>query len=74
MMRIRFNSRDDEKKGYYLLATEASVRSLRGGFYEVTQPRLALLDQHNIKYKIIALEETAVEETQADRNPLTVEL
>ncbi len=74
MVRIRFSSREDEVKGYYLLGTQARVRSLRGGLYEVTEPRLALLDQHAIKYVVIPLTETALDETQAVRNSPTVEL
>ena len=74
MVRIRFCSYDDEINGYYVLATQASVRSLRGGIYEVTQPRLALLDQNAIKYEVIPPSEAAFDEAQAVRNPLTVKL
>ena len=74
MVRIRFCSYDDEINGYYVLATQASVRSLRGGIFEVTQPRLALLDQNGIKYEVIAPTEAALNDAQAVRNPLTVKL
>ncbi len=74
MVRIRFASEDDEVRGFYLLATQASVRSLRGGLYEVTKPRLALLDQHSIKYVVIPATETTLDEFQAVRNTPTAEL
>jgi hypothetical protein len=74
MVRIRFSSHEDEVKGYYLLATQARVRSLQGGLYEVTQPRLALLDQHAIRYVVIPATEAALDETEAVRNSPTVEL
>jgi len=74
MVRILFCTEEDEINGYYVLATQASVRSLRGGIYEVTRPRLALLDQHSIKYEVIPPSEAAFDEAQAVRNPLTVKL
>ena len=74
MVRIRFCTEEDEINGYYLLATQASVRSLRGGLYEVTRPRLALLDQNAIKYEVIPPDEVTFDEAQAVRNPLTVKL
>ena len=74
VVRIRFASEQDELKGYYLLATEASVRSLRGGLYEITQPRLGLPDQHSIKYVVIPPAEVNPDEAEAIRNSLTVKL
>ena len=74
MVRIRFSSEEDEINGYYLLATQASVRSLRGGIYELTQARLALLDQNGIKYVVIPPSEAGIDDAQADRNSLTVKL
>ncbi len=74
MVRIRFCSEKDEVNGYYILATQASVRSLRGGIFEVSQSRLALLDQNQVKYVVIPPTEAAPDEAQALRNPLTVKL
>ena len=74
MVKIRFSSRGDAVKGYYLLATQARVRSLRGGLYEITRPRLALLDQHAVKYVVISPAEAALDEAQAVRNSPTIEL
>ncbi len=56
MVRIRFLSETDETNGFYLLATEASVRGLRDGVYEVTQARLTLLDKHAIRYEVLGSE------------------
>ena len=74
MVRIRFLSETDETNGFYILATEASVRGLRGGVYEVTQARLALLDMHSIRYEILPPPETPLDEAEALRNSPTVEL
>ncbi len=74
MVRIRFASEQDEEKGFYLLATNARMRGLRGGLYEVSKPCLALLDQHSIKYSVIPPSEIATDDAQAARNSLTVEL
>lgn len=74
MVRIRFSTEEDEINGYYLLATQASVRSLHGGIYEVTRPRLALLDQNSIKYEVISPAEAAFDKAQAVRDPLTLKL
>ena len=68
MVRIRFASREDELDGYYLLATEARVRSLRGGLYEVTRLSLAFLDQQSIKYVVIPPAEATPDEAKATRN------
>lgn len=74
MVRIRFASDQDEERGFYLLATNARVRGLRGGLYEVSKPCLGLLDQHAIKYTVIPPAEIATDDAEAARNPLTVEL
>jgi hypothetical protein len=74
MVRIRFSSHEDEVRGYYLLATQAKVRSLRGGLYEITKPCLTLLDQHAIKYVVIPPTEATLDETEAVRNSPAAEL
>ncbi len=73
MVRIRFTSREDETNGFYILATEASLRGLPGGVYEISDECLALLDRDSIKYSIIPPSEVTSDEAQAVRNPLTVE-
>lgn len=74
MVRIRFASKKDEVEGFYLLATNARLRGLPNGVYEISNPCLALLDQHGIKYLVIPRSEAVLDEAQAFRNPLTVEL
>lgn len=74
MVRIRFASKKDEVEGFYLLATNARLRGLPHGVYEIARPCLALLDQQNIKYLVIPPSEAILDEAEAVRNPLTVEL
>jgi hypothetical protein len=74
MVRIRFSSEDDEVQGFYLLATNTRLRGLPNGIYEVSRPSLGLLDEHNIKYVVVSPSEANLDEAQAVRNPLTVEL
>ncbi len=74
MVRIRFGSEEDEVNGFYLLATQARLRGLRGGVYEIAQRCLTLLDQHAIKYDVIPPSEATLDEAQALRNPPAVEL
>jgi hypothetical protein len=74
MVKIRFLSETDETNGFYILATEARVRGLRGGVYEVTQAHLALLDKHSIHYEVLAPSESLSDEAEALRNSPTVEL
>lgn len=73
MVRIRFTSEEDETNGFYILATQASLRGLRGGVYEIADESLTLLEKNSIKYSIIPPSEVTSDEAQADRNPLTVE-
>jgi hypothetical protein len=74
MVRIRFASETDEVNGFYLLATHSRLRGLPNGVYEVSRPALALLDEHSIRYSLIPNSPGAADESQAIRNPLTVEL
>ncbi len=74
MVRIRFSSEDDEARGFYLLARKARVRGLPRGVYEIAKPCLALLDEHSVKYEVIPASKSNLDESQALRNPLTVEL
>ncbi len=74
MVRIRFPSEKDEARGFYLLATNARVRGLPNGVFEVAKPCLALLDQHSIKYEVIQPSEPSFDEAEAFRNSPSVEL
>ena len=48
---IKFNSREDQVRGFYELATKAQVTSLPGGVYAVPWQALSLLDGENISYR-----------------------
>jgi|GEM_PF-2933354 len=48
---IKFNSREDQIRGFYELATKAQVTSLPGGVYAVPLKSLSLLDEQNISYR-----------------------
>ncbi|HIE50261.1 MAG TPA: hypothetical protein EYP85_00755 [Armatimonadetes bacterium] len=48
---IKFNSREDQVRGFYELATKARVTSLPGGVYAVPLKALPLLDEQNISYR-----------------------
>jgi hypothetical protein len=48
---IKFNSREDQVRGFYELATKAQVASLPGGVYAVPWKALSLLDEQNISYR-----------------------
>ncbi len=74
MVRIRFASEADEVIGFYVLATQSRLRGLPGGVYELAKPGLALLDKNSIGYSLVPPSEDASDESQAIRNPLTVEL
>ena len=74
MVRIRFSSRQDQVKGFYVLATNARLRGLPNGVYEISKPCLELLDQHSIKYAVIPPSEANLDEAEAVRNSPTVEL
>jgi hypothetical protein len=60
--------------GFYLLATRSRLRGLPNGVYEISKASIALLDEHSIRYVLIAAPKDATNESQALRNPLTVEL
>ncbi len=74
MVRIRFASETDEVNGFYVLATRSRLRGLRNGVYELGKPALALLDENSIRYILVSPSQDASDESQAIRNPLTVEL
>ncbi len=48
---IKFNSREDQIRGFYELATKAQVTSLPGGVYAVPWQSLSLLDEQKISYR-----------------------
>ena len=48
---IKFNSREHQVKGYYELATKASVSSIPDGIYIVPVRALSILDEQHISYR-----------------------
>ena len=51
---IKFNSREHQIRGYYELATRASVSSLPDGIYIVPVKALSILDDQHIAYSRIS--------------------
>ncbi len=58
MIRIQFSSDQDRIKGNYLLATNTVVRRLRGRIFEIAERDRKLLDDHQIRYTILAIPES----------------
>jgi hypothetical protein len=48
---IKFNSREDQVRGFYELATKAQVTSLPEAVYAVPWKALVLLDEQHISYR-----------------------
>ncbi len=65
---IKFNSREHQVKGYYELATKATVSSLPDGIYVVPMKALSILDDQHISYRRATDEEVERANAQA-RNP-----
>jgi hypothetical protein len=74
MVRIKFKSKEDRINGFYELAIKGRGRSLPNNVFEIADQFLKILDDAKIAYKIITKEEIAIDETEAIRNSLTVEL
>ena len=65
---IKFNSRKHQVKGYYELATHATVTSLPNRVYIVPVQALSILDKQDISYRRASEDE--VEKSHAQiRNP-----
>lgn len=73
MVRVRFSSDQDRIKGNYLLATNSTVRRLRGQVFEIAERDLTFLDEHQIHYAILPIPEPRGSDEEV-RNPLAVEL
>ena len=74
MVLIKFTTEPDEVKGFYLLATEAHLRGLRSGLYEVPDYALIMLQKHGVGYTQLNPSEFALDEAQTIRNTPAVEL
>jgi hypothetical protein len=71
MVAVRFLSSEDRARGFMLLVCHGTVRTLRNQTFIVREDSLAVLDQHNIKYKQVLI--TDLDEVDALRNtPTTV--
>lgn len=73
MTRIKFKNKEDEAKGFYLLAHNGQFRALRGGIYEIQCEMKEPLNKEKLIYEEIQKDEK-VNEAEAIRNPLTVNL
>ena len=65
---IKFNNREHQVRGYYELATKASVSSLPDGIYVVPVKALQILDDQHISYRRATDEEVKRANAQA-QNP-----
>jgi hypothetical protein len=74
MVLVKFASEFDEAKGFYLLATEAHLRGLPSGLYEVPDYALIMFQKHGIGYKQLNPSEFALDEAQTIRDTPAVEL
>ena len=50
---IQFQSEADEVKGYYALGTQASVDSLLGEIFCVSEASLQILEKEQVKYTLV---------------------
>ena len=73
MVRVRFSSDQDRIRGSYLLATNSTIRRLRGQVFEIAESDLTFLDEHQIHYAVLPIPEPLGSDHEV-RNPLTVEL
>ena len=61
---IKFNSREDQVKGYYELATKSKVITLPKEVYGVLLSGLRLLDELHISYRRATDEEVSISHGQ----------
>lgn len=71
MLRIRFESEQDEIKGIYELAIKGIVRGLKGDVFEMPDHCKKILDDAGISYHILSESEEPLDEAQALRNTPT---
>ncbi len=64
MLRIKFNSEEDEVKGIYELGTKGIVRGLKGDVFEIPNHCKKILDDAGISYHILSEHEEPVGEVQ----------
>ena len=68
---IKFNTRDDEVRGFYQLVTKARVTGLPDGIYSVFFDSLHILDAQHISYRRARDEEVAKAHDKI-RNPFAL--
>jgi hypothetical protein len=56
---IRFQSKDDEVKGYYALATQTRVDSLPGEIFSISDADLYILEDEQAKYTLVPHEDVS---------------
>lgn len=71
MLRIKFNSEEDEVKGIYELGTKGIVRGLKGDVFEIPEYCKEILDNAGISYRILSENEELLNEAEALRNTPT---
>ena len=69
MVQIKFNSRDENIKGFYKLITHGTVKSLPNGIYEISKELLKVLDEADIPYQVLTEGET-LDANETIRNSL----
>jgi hypothetical protein len=74
MVRIKFKTKQDQVNGFYELATKGRVRSLPDDFFEIADRYLKILDEAGIAYEIVQTEVGQINEAEAVRNSLTVDV
>jgi hypothetical protein len=74
MVRIKFKTKQDRINGFYELATKGRGRGLPNDVFEVAGRYLKILDEAGIAYEIVQTEEEPINEAEALRNSLTVEV
>ncbi len=74
MVRIKFKTKRDQVKGFYQLATKGRVRSLPDDIFEIASRYLKILDDAGIAYKVVKVDKGRVNEAEAIRNSLAVDI
>jgi hypothetical protein len=62
MVRIKFQTKQDQINGFYELATKGRARSFRNGTFEIAARYLKILDDAGIGYEIIQPDDGRIDE------------
>lgn len=74
MIRIKFDTHEDQVRGNYILITNTVSRRLRGGVFEIADQDLKLLDEHQIHYTILPVPDPTSAPDAEVGTPVTTEL